>query len=319
MRIEIARNRGYFVKIGMDVDRRTTLEREAHIYGLLRSRASGANVLPQLRLFDRSSSVLILEVVGREDLKSLCTRKREFGTGRMAVLGRGLGRLHRQLSSVGRAARSCGPFYPIPFRLTRPSKGFVETSSPANVEFLRTVQQSLTLNQELANLAKRWKLRLETGPCLVHGDLRLENCCLRPGSKRVCIVDWELAGFGDPLWDAGAVLADLASSWLMSAPIPTGSEPAAWIAHAAIPIDKLRSAGREFWEAYATARRLTHDRAQALRDTILYASARLLQLAYESQQGYANLTLHAIGHAQLSENLMRRPIDGAAQVWGIVA
>ena len=320
MRIEIAHNRGYFVKIGTDADRTSTLEREAQTYRFLRSRGPGAILLPRLRMFDRRASVLVLELLRGENLKGLCVRRRSFGMGRMRVLGRALGRLHRQLLS----AASCpgyawGVFYPLPFHLTMPPKWFVETSSPASVELLRIVQGSPTLNQELANMEERWKERIEAEPCLVHGDLRLENCCIVPGSKRIRIVDWELAGFGDTLWDAGAVLADLASTWLMSAPIPTGSEPAAGIAYAAIPIDTLRSAGREFWEAYAAARGLADDRVQALRDTIRYAAARLLQLTYEHLQGYANLTLHGVGHAQLSENLMRRPIDGAAQVLGIAA
>jgi hypothetical protein len=317
MRLEIAPDRGYFIKIGADADRSRTLEREAQTYRFLRSRAPGATLLPRLRLFDREASVVVLELLGRENLKDLCMRRRSFGTGRMRALGRSVGRLHRQLSMAG--PRRWGVFHPLPFHLTMPPKWFVETCSPASVELLRMVQGSPTLNYELAKMAECWNERVREEPHLVHGDLRLENCCIARRSKQIRIVDWELAGFGDPLWDAGAVLADLASSWLMSVPIPTGSEPADGIADAAIPIDMLRSAGREFWNAYAAARGLKDERAQALLDATRYAAARLLQLAYEHLQGYAELTLHGVGHAQLSENLIRRPIDGAAQVLGIAA
>jgi aminoglycoside phosphotransferase (APT) family kinase protein len=154
---------------------------------------------------------------------------------------------------------------------------------------------------------------------LIHGDLRLDNCCTSAGTKQIHIVDWELTGFGDPLWDVGTVFAELASAWIMSAPIPTGCEPADGITHARIPVDSLRFAGREFWHAYLSTSDLKGDRTQALRDAIRYAAARLLQLTYEHLQGCADLTLHGIGHAQLSENLIQRPIDGAAQILGIAA
>jgi tRNA A-37 threonylcarbamoyl transferase component Bud32 len=316
MRIEIGRNRGYFVKIGTDADRMNTLEREAATYRFLRSRAQATGLLPRLRLFDRDASVLVLELLGRENLKVLSMRRRGFAIGRMQVLGRALGRLHRHLTAIARPRGDWGMFHPLPFHLTVSPKWFVETSSPASVELLRMVQGSTALTQELANMAERWNGRAQS---LIHGDLRLENCCVAARTQRIRIVDWELSGFGDPLWDAGTVLADLASAWIMSAPIPTGCEPAAGIAYATIPIDSLRSAGREFWQAYAAARGLGEDRAQALRDTIRYAVARLLQLAYEHLQGYADLTLHGVAHVQLSENLIRRPIDGAAQILGIAA
>lgn len=322
MRIEIPPDRGYFVKIATDPERESMLEREARTYRFLRSQVRGAGcqgLLPRMRLFDREAFVLVLELLDRENLSALCLR-RNLAPSLMPLLGRVLGRFHRRLSTIAKPAGDWGVFYPLPFHLPMPPKEFVETSSPASVELLRIVQASPILSQDLTKLTERWKGRVEAEPQLIHGDLRLENCCVSVGSRRIRIVDWELAGLGDPLWDAGAVLADLASAWLMSAPIPTGSEPANGIADARIPISSLRSAGREFWHAYTAARDLAADaRAEALRDTIRYAAARLLQLSYEHLQGYARLTMHAVGHAQLSENLMRRPIDGAARILGIPA
>src|SRR5688500_5757113 len=72
LRIEIPGNRGYFVKIGTDDDRRSTLEREAQAYRFVRSRALGAALLPRLSVFDRRESMLVLELLHRENLKGLC-------------------------------------------------------------------------------------------------------------------------------------------------------------------------------------------------------------------------------------------------------
>src|SRR6185295_15672477 len=131
--------------------------------------------------------------------------------------------------------KQCSVLYPLPFHLLLPAKPFIETSSPANVELLRVVQGSRTLANELRWLSERWKSRTQLQPSLIHGDLRLENCCSAAGSKRLRIIDWELAGLGDPGWDTGAVIADLLSVWLMSASIPTGWEAAKAIQFATIP------------------------------------------------------------------------------------
>lgn len=46
-------------------------------------------------------------------------------------------------------------------------------------------------------------------PAVVHGDLRLDNCILAPGTptRVAAVIDWELATIGDPLMDLGQLLA----------------------------------------------------------------------------------------------------------------
>jgi aminoglycoside phosphotransferase (APT) family kinase protein len=134
------------------------------------------------------------------------------------------------------------------------------------------------------------------------------------------IVDWELAARGDPAWDVGSALAEFVSGWLMSVPLPTGADPAECLPLATLPLDSLKQAARRFWSAYAKGRGLAHsERAAVFRTTLLYAAARLIQLAYEHLQSVSKLTMHAVSHLQLSENLFGRPIDGAAQLLGIPA
>jgi Phosphotransferase enzyme family len=323
LRIEVPHAPGYFVKIATDPERKHTLAREARTYRFLRSGARGVRcraVLPRVRLFDREASVLVLELLDRENLKTRCIRRRGFAIAPVRRIARALARLHRQLSMAAEPRTAYRVFCPMPFDMPHPTKAFLQASSPASVQMLRIVRDSELLSERLTQLAQTWKGRVQAQPSLIHGDLRLDNCCVAAGSTRIRIVDWELAGVGDPLWDAGAVLADLASAWLMSAPTATGSEPAAGIPYATIPIESLRSAGREFWGTYAAACGLAGDgRAEALRNTMDYVAARLLQLTYEHLQGDSSLTVHAIGHCQLSENLMRLPMDGAAQILGIAA
>lgn len=42
--------------------------------------------------------------------------------------------------------------------------------------------------------------------CLVHGDLKWDNCLVE--ANRVRVIDWELSGLGDPAWDVSCVIAE---------------------------------------------------------------------------------------------------------------
>lgn len=42
--------------------------------------------------------------------------------------------------------------------------------------------------------------------CLVHGDLKWDNCLV--AADRVRVIDWELSGLGDPAWDVSCVIAE---------------------------------------------------------------------------------------------------------------
>ena len=43
--------------------------------------------------------------------------------------------------------------------------------------------------------------------CLVHGDLKWDNCLIE-GRDGVRVIDWEMAAIGDPAWDVAGILQD---------------------------------------------------------------------------------------------------------------
>ncbi len=74
---------------------------------------------------------------------------------------------------------------------------------------------------------------LVPGAPLVHGDLTADNVIVSfggDGEARVAIVDWELAGAGDPAWDVACLEADLVSRWLCAARPRPGQPAAHWLA-----------------------------------------------------------------------------------------
>ncbi|MDR3529839.1 MAG: phosphotransferase [Rhodopila sp.] len=321
VRVTLTPGRGYFIKTGADQQRRRTLRNEARTYRFLRRAlepAQAQSLLVGLRTYDEDASVLVLDYVDGPTLHDLRRRSGRFQLRRLARLGSDLGRLHRRLLGLGQFHEGCGVVAPFAFELEHPKRAFIDTCSAANHELIRIVQASPGIRAGLQVLTGSWPASLAAAPCLIHGDIRFENVCVETGKATLRIVDWELAARGDPLLDAGAVLAELISLWLMSVPLPTGAEPADCLPFASIPLADVQRAGRAFWKAYAAARRLTEDdRETGLRVAMMHAAARLIQLAFEHLQGESRLTMHAVSHLQLSENLFARPIDGAAHLLGI--
>ena len=63
------------------------------------------------------------------------------------------------------------------------------------------------LRAQPALMAAAARLRTPAGRALVHHDLKWDNIAVAPGPSPV-IVDWELAGAGDPAWDLGCLVAE---------------------------------------------------------------------------------------------------------------
>jgi aminoglycoside phosphotransferase (APT) family kinase protein len=52
------------------------------------------------------------------------------------------------------------------------------------------------------------ELRRPVGGCLVNHDLKWDNVVLTGPAQQPVLLDWELAGLGDPAWDLGCLLAE---------------------------------------------------------------------------------------------------------------
>jgi aminoglycoside phosphotransferase (APT) family kinase protein len=313
---------GYFIKIGTDPSKRLALAHEARTYQLLRGvlSASCAASLPQVHAFDPERSMLVLQMLDSRTAGTIYTSRPRSAPRFIGMLGRALGGIHRELEMNGAIPEGSEPFCPVPFELWRPSNTFLETCSGANLEFLKIIQRSARLCRSLRALVSHWHRIVESKPQTIHGDVRLDNCCMVADRNSIRIVDWELAGKGDPNWDVGAVFADLLSGWLMSIPPSAGPDPAQHAHLAKTPRDLVKAAARAFWIAYVEGRGWTPAASmEALHACTRYAAARLIQLAFEHLQSGSGVTPYAIGHLQLCDNLLDRPVDGAALLLGLAA
>jgi aminoglycoside phosphotransferase (APT) family kinase protein len=154
----------------------------------------------------------------------------------------------------------------------------------------------------------------------VHNDLKWDNILVHPSEgetepTEVKIIDWEMAGIGDPCWDVGTVLSEFVAFWALSIPVVDG-EPYEGLAK--YPIEDMQPAIRAFWDGYSGA--MEFDRATArerLLKSVRFAGARLIQTAYERTQTMTHLTPHIYLLLQLSLNIMERPEDAAEGLFGI--
>ncbi|HYP41907.1 MAG TPA: aminoglycoside phosphotransferase family protein [Chloroflexia bacterium] len=314
----------YLVKQGVGVERAATVEREAAVYGYLGSAPGGEAVrryLPRCLFYDPEAHILVVELVtDADDLDRHYQRVGRFSVGLARKLGRALGSLHRMPASdwKERARGKGAALLPLNvLTLHRPRLDRYTALSGANLHLLRIIQQFPEFGQLLDQRRRDWREE-----CFLHGDAKRGNILAVPSGKNgragLKIVDWELAGMGDPCWDAGSVFSDYLSFWLMSVPITGKDPPGRFLDLARYPLAKMQPAIRAFWDSYTRTMGLDPQTAEEwLNRAARYCAARLVQTAFDESQIASEPTANAVCLLQLSLNILQRPRQAAVQLLGI--
>jgi aminoglycoside phosphotransferase (APT) family kinase protein len=276
-----------------------------------------SSYLPVLVGYHRAEGVLILEAVpGARDLT------RQHRRGRFSVaLAREAGRALALVHTVEPAALDGLPAGTDPawqLDLHRPDLEAVQTLSGAALELTRLIQRSEELCSWLEELRVTWREE-----SVVHGDVRWDNyLALRAGGSggwtRLLLIDWEMAGLGDPAADVGAFFGEYLRMWLHSIPIVDLRARALAPEHARFPLVRMQPAMRAFWDAYALHRaRRTRELGPILDRATRFAAVRLLTAALEEAQMFAELRASLVDALQLSRAVLRRPHEAAAHLLGL--
>jgi aminoglycoside phosphotransferase (APT) family kinase protein len=301
---------------------RTGVAREAAILGRLRLiDGSGelAKFLPAVVAYDSAEGVLILE--SSPNARDV---RRHHARGRFScALAREAGRALALLHAIPPAALN-GFQNPADanswMRIHEPDLESIHTMSAAAEELTRIIQGIDGLCTALDELVASWQ-----EDSVVHGDIRWDNLlALRGGdSKRwtgLQLIDWELCGAGDPAVDIGAFFGEYLRAWLQSIPITDPQDPGRLIAHAGLPLRRMRPALRAFWDAYTqyspgTATALS----RSLRRGVRFAALRLLTAALEEAQTLDEPRARVLYLVPLSHNILRRPDEASADLLGLGA
>lgn len=314
---------GFLVKQGVGPDRAATVANEADIYHQLTGKASSSGLdryLPRYFGSDPSRHLLVLGLVpGSQSLHEYHAVRGRFPVTLARALGDALGHVHGIPGPEGENDGSA-PVGRTPWVLSlhQPDLGVLQRLSGATIELVRTLQQIPDLCDQLDSLRSEWK-----ATTLVHNDIRWDNCLVSaaPNTNRVTrltLIDWELAGAGDPAWDVGCAFSEYLTFWLSSIPITGDTPPDRFLHLSRHPIERMQPAIRALWQSYLLRVSADPDESTVLLlHTVRYAAAKLVQSAFERTQNSAWITSDVICLLQLSLNILQEPNEAAAALLGI--
>jgi Ser/Thr protein kinase RdoA (MazF antagonist) len=293
-----------------------SLSREVAAYEILATiDCPPATYLPRVDMYERDQDILVIELRERaRNLASYHDFRGRFPARVAARIGALLSAVHSDTRTYSGVSMS--DYKPWILSIAVPDLPFFLEASSANVELMRIIQQSPELGQAIHDLGGRW-----SSQCLVHNDLKWDNCVVSPGQggSHVAFVDWEFAGQGDPCWDVGTILGAYLSCWLWSIPI-FGNEISSSLPRlAGAQLTSMQPAMRSFIDAYLGRMSSAVDLDEWYSRVVGYAAARLLQSAFEDLQSSVALTPHAVCAAQLSLNMFRDPSRAGSTLLGIGA
>jgi len=272
---------GYVVKQVKEwkADAIETFESEARFYSLMRSEprltALGGS-LPECYSYDADNQVLVLEFVPQSPLDSHDATR--FSIEFAKTLGESLRRWHQDAADADLFQDFHGS---APWILSFHRRDD-ESVKPANAELRRLVKRDAAFGRALDALREQWR-----PAALIHGDMKWGNCLLSTAAAQPRFIDWEMAAWGDPLWDAAGILQEYLSAW----------------ARLGRPAEEIAPPMRAFWQAYGDAFG-TLDKAMG------YAAARMIQTAYELQKEEEEMTAPSVRLLQAAFNILAAP--GAA-------
>lgn len=229
--------------------------------------------------------------------------------------GRALGRLHA-LPAATLADLPGGASGAWGLGIHRLDLATMNTMSGAALELVRRIQADDACCGALDALAAA-----SGGKRPGHGDVRWDNVLAVPAARagrydRVVLVDWELAGLGDPCLDAGAFLGEYLRAWVRSVPIVDRRDPGRLLARARLPLARARPAMRAFLEGYGRAP--GSPELDVVRVTS-FAAVRLLEAALEAAARQSAPPPALLVELRLAMNVLLRPRDAARRLLGLGA
>lgn len=323
-RVSVDGGGGYFIKHADTPERIAALAREADAYAILSADSLTRRLrhVPTLLDYDSERNILVFELLpGAANARDYQLRGRRFSTTFARILGRVLAMLHNAygLQTEDRATTLTSAEEP-PGALTlhQPHLALLTEASAASLDLIRMIQSVRELGEHLDDLHTQW-----TRDALIHRDVKWDNVVIHVSARtgragRLIVVDWELAGRGDPDWDTGSVFGDYLNTWLQSIPMGGTGPFDAFLEYAHFPLQIMQPAMRTFWEAYIRTCGFDLDTARArLVRATRYAAARLVQSAFEQSQMSAELGAGAAAAIQLSVNILQRPREAHVHLLGM--
>jgi tRNA A-37 threonylcarbamoyl transferase component Bud32 len=260
--------------------------------------------LPKYYHYDEPNKILTIELIaGSDSLMAKQMAGAALDPRLLADVGRAFGTLHGAASQGLREERVRRLFRTgIAWVLTlgAPQSPYVPGTQAAQ-SILAAVLQRPDALAALTQARADWR-----DAHIVHGDAKAANVLiLEDGSVRV--IDWEIAGLGDGLWDVAGIVHSLLMPNPLAAPEPL--DAAQTRAHPLI--DAL-------WAGYVAAAPPPPHLADPRLALLRLAGARMVQTCLESTQVFNQLYPHTSALLQMGLELLTRP-EASRERWGRAA
>ena len=284
------------------------LMREAGFYWLVATRppfSALADVIPRYVRYDPGRAILVLEAAEGVASHRRQSLEKGFPPAIGTAVGRALAAVHRiGRDDAGGAGAIVAEEPPWALSILEADRQGGLPQNAGTQFALGVIGRHEAFARQLARLRAGWRPER-----LIHGDFKWDNCLIEgedSAAPAVRIVDWEMAAWGDPAWDAGSLIQDYVSQGILASPLPPQAPPAAVAAASDQAMAAIRPAVAAFWSAYAP----THN-PDFLRRSIAYAGARVLQTCVETLAVSGAVTPNIAALLQLSHQMLERP-DAAA-------
>jgi aminoglycoside phosphotransferase (APT) family kinase protein len=188
------------------VESDSSVESEAAAYRWLATEPSLAGVAPRAIVLTTAtgSSWLVLDAVpDARPLHTLPARDVGVLLGELAHI---LAGLHTASAASGHAESMLGARRPWVLQLVSCVRPDFAVSNPAAGAALAGVQEDPDLMTLVRNAERAW-----WPTSAIHGDVKWDNVLVgtHHGGPKLWLIDWELAAWGDPLWDLASVVESL--------------------------------------------------------------------------------------------------------------
>lgn len=318
----ILRKRGqsYLLKQGTDPERNASIANEAKMYQFFYSDGQSdefIRYLPRYFGYDPNEHLLIVEfMTDSKDLQEHHAACGRFSTKIGASIGDALSLLHRKRwSNRIENGQTFIHQPPLILSIHQPDLRSFMDISEANIQVTKIVQRYSEFCDLLDKLRQEWRAE-----AFIHFDFKWDNCLVSVSEGRTTLkmIDWELAGLGDPIWDVGSVFSAYLSFWLFFIPTTADTPPAQSLQLARYPLEKMQPALRSFWRSYVRGMKLDSMAAKRLLvRAVKYGAARLAQTSWEQMQTSPELTGNIVSSLQLSLNILKRPQEASCNLLGI--
>jgi Ser/Thr protein kinase RdoA (MazF antagonist) len=272
-----------------DADGRASIQREAAVYWQARNNpnlAPVANLAPLSYAWDPQDAVLILEYLPEHtELYDLPDR---FSPDLARLAGQAMGAFHRAMRSTEHLSLFPAEL-PWPLSMHETKDEDLVDENAGRRELIRAVRKYPDFAPALDRLRAEWRAE-----AVIQGDWKLDNCLISPERDRVRVVDWEFAGWGDPVWDLATLLQSYWNFWVLG---PSRYQ-----------IEEIQPALGAVLESYG--------QRDVAEKAIRFAGARMLQTAFEHLDKAERMTAEAVRLMQASLNILTRPELAGRQLLG---